>query len=94
MNRHSINLQLIISPGSCGLSMTRMARRSSFHSINQKLNIGTLCAEKEIIMGTTIVLVIVGVVILGVTIFSFQFSNGGSVSDTETGNETKNGSRK
>ena len=37
-------------------------------------------------MGTTIVLVIVGVVILGVTIFSFQFSNGGSVSDTETGN--------
>ena len=90
----ALNLQLIISPGSCGLSMTRMARRSSFHSINQKLNIGTLCAEKEIIMGTTIVLVIVGVVILGVTIFSFQFSNGGSVSDTETGNETKNGSSK
>ena len=50
--------------------------------------------KKEIIMGTTIVLVIVGVVILGVTIFSFQFSNGGSVSDTETGNETKNGSSK
>ena len=74
--------------------MTRMARRSSFHSINQKLNIGTLCAEKEIIMGTTIVLVIVGVVILGVTIFSFQFSNRGSVSDTETGNETKNVSSK
>lgn len=45
-------------------------------------------------MGTTIVLVIVGVVILGVTIFSFQFSNRGSVSDTKTGNETKNGSSK
>lgn len=45
-------------------------------------------------MSTTIVLVIVGIVILGITIFSFQFSNGGSVSDTEAGNETKNGSSK
>lgn len=45
-------------------------------------------------MGTTIVLAIVGVVILGITIFSFQFSNGGSVSDTEAGNESKSGSSK
>lgn len=45
-------------------------------------------------MGTTIVLAIVGVVILGITIFSFHFSNGGSVSDTEAGNESKSGSSK
>lgn len=45
-------------------------------------------------MGTTIVLAIIGVVILGITIFSFQFSNGGSVSDTEAGTETKSGSSK
>lgn len=29
-------------------------------------------------MGTTIALIVVGIVILGVTIFSFQFANGGS----------------
>lgn len=45
-------------------------------------------------MNTTIILVIVGIVILGITIFSFQFSNGGSVSDEASGNETKNGSSK
>ena len=45
-------------------------------------------------MSTTIILAIVGIVILGVTIFSFQFSNGGSVSDTEAGNEAKSGSSK
>lgn len=45
-------------------------------------------------MGTTIALAIVGIVILGITIFSFQFSNNGSViTDADTSESSDSASK-
>lgn len=45
-------------------------------------------------MSTTIALAIIGIVILGITIFSFQFSNTGSVNtDADTGKNSDSASK-
>lgn len=45
-------------------------------------------------MSTTIALAVVGIVILGITIFSFQFSNAGSVNtDADTGENSDRASK-
>lgn len=45
-------------------------------------------------MGTTIALIVVGIVILGVTVFSFQFANGNSVEQSSADRNTVDDQKK